>query len=331
MIVDIYTHVLPAELAAYFSRAGGAYAGLLKRLMSVRELHDFDARFRRMDEIEDYRQIIALGNPPLEVFMKPGEGAEVARISNDAMAELVRRHPDRFPAFVAGVPMQDMTATMDELKRAVESLGARGVQIYTNINGRPLDDPEYEPLFAAMESYDLPIWLHPCRTPETTDYASEKKSRFELWWCFGWPYETSLAMTRLVLTGLFDRHSNLKIITHHLGGMIPYYDKRIERGLAVLGSRTKDEDYSKVLSSLKRPFMDYFHLFYADTALFGGGNGLGCGLNFFGTNNVVFSTDAPFGPIQDTCQAVESLEIDETSREAIFHGNAEGLLRMQIA
>ena len=126
-----------------------------------------------------------------------------------------------------------------------------------------------------MAGYDLPIWLHPARTAAMPDYAAEKKSRFEMWWCFGWPYETTVAMARLVFSGVFDRHPELKIVTHHLGGgMIPFFDGRIGAGMEVLGSRTSDEDYSKVLSSLKRPHLDYFREFYADTALFGAGNGL---------------------------------------------------------
>ncbi len=143
------------------------------------------------------------------------------------------------------------------------------------------------------------------------DYAAEQKSRFEMWWCFGWPYETSVAMARLVFSGVFDRHPDLKIVTHHLGGgMIPFFDGRIGAGMEVLGARTSDEDYSKVLSSLKRPHLDYFHDFYADTALFGAGNGLQCGLDFFGADKVVFATDAPLGPIAKTIAAVETLDLD---------------------
>src|SRR5690606_17679681 len=99
---------------------------------------------------------------------------------------------------VAALSMHNMDATMDELHRAIRDLGAKGVQIFTNVCGRPLDDPEYLPVFEAMHGYDLPIWMHPVRTPDTPDYKAEEQSRFELWWCFGWPYDTSVAMLRLV-------------------------------------------------------------------------------------------------------------------------------------
>jgi aminocarboxymuconate-semialdehyde decarboxylase len=182
-----------------------------------------------------------------------------------------------------------------------------------------------------MAAYDLPIWLHPARTAAMTDYSSEKQSRFEMWWCYGWPYETSVAMSRLVLSGIFDRHPKIKIITHHLGGMIPYFDKRIEEGMAVLGTRTQTEDYSGILPSLKRPLIDYFHMFYADTALFGASRGLACGLDFFGAGNVVFATDAPFAPVAATRDGVAHLNLEKTQLEAIHHHNAEKLINMRIA
>jgi uncharacterized protein len=99
----------------------------------------------------------------------------------------------------------------------------------------------------------------------------------------------------------------------------------------VLGSRTSDEDYSKVLSSLKRPHLDYFREFYADTALFGAGNGLTCGLDFFGADQVVFSTDAPLGPIGKTIASVDALDLDPAAREKIMVGNAERLMRMKLS
>jgi len=329
MLIDIYTHILPSALAQAVERIGPR-SGLVKRIMSVRELHDLEARFRAMDKLGDYRQILSLGNPPVETYTTPAQAVELSRIGNDGMAELVRRHPERFPAFVAGLPMHDMQANLDEVRRAIETLGARGIQVFTNVNGRPLDDSEFEPLFAAMAAYDLPIWLHPARTPQAPDYSTEPRSRYEMWWCFGWPYETSVAMSRLALCGVFDRHPGLKIITHHCGGMIPFFDKRIEDGMALLGTRTADENYANVLPSLKRPLIDYFHMFYADTALFGASRGLACGLDFFGVGNVVFASDAPFGPVASTRDGVDRLPLDSTQRDAICRRNAQELLKMKM-
>lgn len=329
-ILDIYTHVMPAAYYEAFGKASPKLGSIAQRLRSVTALHDLDLRFRQMDEGgPGYRQVISLPNPPLEDVMPAALSVELSRIANDGLAELCARHPDRFPAFVAAIPMLDPEAAVAEAERAITTLGARGVQIFTNVAGRPLDLPEYAPVFAAMARHDLPVWLHPARTADMTDYASEPKSRLEMWWCFGWPYETSVAVSRLVFSGLFDRHPDLKMVTHHGGGMIPYYDGRIGRGMDVLGSRTTDEDLTGVLPGLKRPHLDYFRGIHADTAMFGSATGLPTVLAFYGARRVVFATDAPLGPIPPTLRALDALDLTPEDRRAILSGNAERLLNLE--
>jgi len=136
-------------------------------------------------------------------------------------------------------------------------------------------------------------------------------------------------MARLVFSKIMDKYPNLKIITHHFGGIVPMLEGRIGPGWDQLGARTSDEDYSKVLPSLKRPHMDYMHDFYGDTAMFGGGvHALRCGLEFFGAGHVVFASDAPLGPIPPTIKAIKQLELAPDARRQIFRGNAETLLNM---
>jgi uncharacterized protein len=331
-IVDIYCHIAPEKFFQEMNRIAPRLGNIAARLRGVKKLFDLDERFREMDQFGDYRQIISLPNPPIEDFAPGAVGLELARIGNDAMAELCARHPQRFPTFVAALSLTDVAGSVAEARRAVKELHAGGVQIFTNVAGRPLDEGAFEPIFATMAELDLPIWLHPARTASMTDYPAEPKSRFEMWWCFGWPYDTSVAMVRMVFNGLLDRYPKLKIITHHLGGMIPFYDGRIGPGLQVLGSRTSDEDYSKVLPSLKRPHLDYLHDFYGDTALFGGGiHAVRCGLEFFGADHVVFATDTPLGPIAPTIDVIRRLDIADGDRRKIFAGNAERLLKMKLS
>ncbi|WP_027531675.1 amidohydrolase family protein [Bradyrhizobium sp. WSM3983] len=329
MIIDIYTHLFPPRYLERLSRTGSALGGIATRMKGTPQIINLDARFVEMDRHGDYVQVISLPHPVIEEVAPPSETQELARMANDEMAEIAGRHPDRFPAWVATVALNDVDAALEETTRAI-GLGARGIQIYTNVAGRPLDLPEFRPLFEIMADHDLPIWLHPARTAAMTDYKSEQRSRYEMWWCFGWPYETSVAMARLAFSGVFDRHPTLKIITHHLGGMIPYFDGRLGAGMAYLGSRTNDEDYSSVLSSLKKPHLDYFHMFYADTALFGGTAGLPSGLEFFGTDHITFATDAPFAPIGATLDALKRVELPPTEMDKILHGNAERLLRLSL-
>jgi aminocarboxymuconate-semialdehyde decarboxylase len=141
-------------------------------------------------------------------------------------------------------------------------------------------------------------------------------------------------MARLVFAYYFDEFPNLKIITHHLGGMIPYFEGRVGPGWDQLGTRTSDEDYTLVLKKLKKPHLEYFKMFFADTALFGSVAGTKCGLEFFGVNNVLFGSDSPFDPekgpryIRETIRVIDSLPISNEDRQKIYEGNAKRLLRL---
>lgn len=333
MKIDLFCHILPP---AYFERmtavsTRGAY--MQKRVRGIPAMVDLDERFRMMDLFGDYVQVLSLAAPPLEAFAPPGQAPDLATLANDAMAAIVARHPDRFPGFIASVPMNNPEATVREIDRAVRELGAAGIQIFTNVNGRPLDETDFTPIFQRMAEIDRPIWLHPTRTGSFADYATEEKSKFELWWTFGWPYETSVAMARLVFAGYFDWWPNLQIITHHMGGMIPYFAGRIGPGLDQLGARTDDEDLTVYLKRLKKRPYDYFKMFFADTALFGARHAMECGLKFFGIDQVVFASDFPFDPekgtfnIRETIKDIEGLPISAAERQQIYEGNARRLLR----
>ena len=334
MKIDIYNHILPEGYFAKMMEVAPAHKDIGMRVRGVPMLWDLDERFRVMDLFDDYVQILSLASPPLEAIAGADVTPILARQGNDDMAALVAKYPDRFAGFTASLPMNNPDAAVAESNRAIDELGANGVQLFSNVNGKPLDGPEYEPLFAALAEHDLPIWLHPARGAGFADYPGEKKSEYEIWWTFGWPYETSTAMARLVFSGLFDRHPEIKIITHHMGAMIPYFEGRVGPGWDQLGARTSDQDLSAVLEKLKKRPIDYFHLFYADTALFGSVSGTRCGLDFFGVDNVVFASDAPFDPekgpmyIRETIAVLDGLDITEDERGRIYEGNARRLLKL---
>ena len=336
MKIDIYNHILPKPYFDKMMEVAPNHADMGKRVREIPFLVDMDHRFRVMDEFGDYRQILSLASPPLEALAGPEQTPDLAKCANDAMAELVARHPERFPAFTASLPMNHPAAAIDETHRAVEQLGAKGVQIFSNVAGRSLDAPDFQPIFDVMAGYDLPIWLHPARGADFPDYRMEKKSKYEIWWTFGWPYETSVAMAHLVFAGLFDRLPDIKIITHHLGAMVPYFEGRVGPGWDQLGSRTSDEDYGAVLKSLAKRPIDYFRMFYADTALFGSVSGTRCGLDFFGVDKALFASDAPFDPekgpmyIRETIRVIEQLDLSAAERAQIYCGNAERLLKMTL-
>ena len=332
--LDVFNHIYPKPYFDLMMRVAPKFKDIGKRMRNIPMLVDLDERFRVMDRFDDYQQILSIATPPIEVFSSGADSVALARAANDGMAELVAKYPARFPGFVASLPLGDADAAMRETERAVGDLGARGIQMFSNINGKPLDRPEYLALFDRMAAFDLPVWLHPFRGADVSDYATESKSQYEIWWTFGWPYDTSVAMARLVFSGIFDRHPGLKIITHHLGAMAPYFEGRVGPGWDQLGSRTSDEDYGAVLKRLEKRPIDYFRMFYADTAVFGAYDATVCGVNFFGPDRVLFASDAPFDPekgpmyIRETIAILDRLPISTTDREKIYWRNAAQLLKL---
>lgn len=333
--IDVFNHVFPERYFAMMVEAAPHQKDIGKRVRAIPMLVDLEERFRVMDRFDDYQQILSLASPPLETLGGPEVATALARAANDGMAELVARYPERFPGFIASLPMNDPDAALAETRRAVDELDARGVQVFTNVSGKPLTAPEFLPLFATMAAYDLPIWAHPARGAGFPDYQTEQTSQFEIWWTFGWPYETSAMMARLVFAGLFDTYPQLKIITHHMGGLVPYLEGRVGYGWDQLGARTSDEDYTLVLKALKRRPIDYFPMFYADTAVFGAAAATECGLRFFGADHVLFASDAPFDPekgslyIRETIRVLDGLDLTAEEREKIYWRNAIRLLKIE--
>ena len=330
--IDVFNHIFPKP---FFDRLQEVIVnrGAIKRWLNIPFLHDIDVRFRMLEQFgPEYRQVMSLSAPPIEsINPDPQITIDLARLANDSMAELAQRYPERFPGFIASLPLNMPDESVEELERAVSSLGALGVQIFSNVNGLPLDDPRFAALFETADRLRCPLFLHPARGAKVPDYPGEDKSKYEIWWTFGWPYETSAAMQRLVFSRLFDRLPGIRIVAHHLGAMIPYFEGRVGYGLDQFGSRTADENYEGLLASMpKRPY-DYFKMFWGDTAVFGSRAATVCGLDFFGTDQVVFASDAPFDPeggsmyIRETLKVIDSLDISADDRRKIYQGNAERL------
>jgi aminocarboxymuconate-semialdehyde decarboxylase len=335
MKLDAFCHIMPrpyADALAQLDSTPAAY-NIRNRIEGIPSLVDLDLRFGQMDEFgDDYRQIVSLPAPPPEDLGEPDVSREMATLANDELAALVASHPDRFAGWVAAVAMNDPDAAVAEAERAV-GLGALGVQIYTNVNGHPVDESRFDPFWAKMAELDRTIWVHPSRSASFPDYVTEEKSRYEIWWVFGWPYETSAFMSRVVFSGVFDRHPDLKILTHHAGAMVPFFEGRVGPGWDQLGARTPPDRREEVEGPelSKRP-IDYFRMFYADTAAFGSAPALRCALEFFGIEHMLFASDSPFDPekgpgyIRATIENIESLGLSDAEREQLYEGNARSVL-----
>jgi predicted TIM-barrel fold metal-dependent hydrolase len=331
--IDIYNHVMPARYLEQM-KVHARDQGIVKRMASLRMLWDIEARAEMLaNQFPDVRQVLTLSLPGPEALGGPDVAPEFARLANDGMAEMCRRWPERFPAFVAALPLNNVAAALDEMDRAIEGLGARGVQVLTNVNGRPLDEPEFYPIFERVtRKHGLAVWMHPTRSAAFADYQTEDRSKYEIWQVLGWPYETSVAMARIVFSGLFDRLPDLRLITHHCGAMIPFLAGRAETLWAQLGSRTAGEDYGEILGRMTKPPIEYFRMFYADTVLGGSASALRCGLDFFGTDRIVFASDCPFDPeggpmfIREGIRSIDALGLSDADRERIYRANALDLM-----
>ena len=332
MKIDIFPHILPVKYkeALYKIAPTGFY--IQDVIETLPTLFDLDHRFRIMDKFEGLMHVLTISSPPPEGIANPEKAVDLAKLANDEMAELVLKHPDRFAAAVACLPMNNMDAALKELDRAIHDLKFRGVQINSPINEKPLDSPEFMPLYEKMAQYHLPIWIHPERPADFSDYRTEKRSKYMIFHVFGWPYETASAVTRLIFSGVLEKHPTLKIITHHCGGMIPYLADRI------IGAYDHAEMLrrAKYKQGLTRSPIDYFKMIYYDTAIYGNTPGLMCGYAFCGPDHMLFATDFPYDSqfgeryTRQTIKAIEEMEISESDKKKIFEENARTLLRLPL-
>lgn len=310
MKIDVFAHILPQKYLANLQQK--VKPGLdISREAANRANINIDIRLRVMDRYPDVVQVLTVSQPAVEMVATPKEAVELARIANDELAELVAKYPDKFIAAVACLPLNDVDAALEEADRAINKLKFRGVQIYSTVNGETLDAPKFRPLYKKMVEYDLPIWIHPC-TCKSDDEP-----------IFGWPYETSSAMLKLVSSGIFRDYPDIKFIIHHTGAMVPFFEQRI-RWLFPLEFGAK---------RIRNP-VEQFQNFYGDTVVQGSTAALMCAYNFFGADHLLFGTDAPLGPNYGfTMQSIESVKrmaVPDSDKDKIFTQNAVNLLRIAI-
>lgn len=325
MRIDVFSHLLPEELRHTVLREAAPSADLVN-WSSLAPLFDLERRLDQLDEHSIDLQFVSTPSPPLESMFEGGRAMRLAELANDGMAKLVRERPDRFRG-VATIPLLDPVWAVEELRRSVRELGLVGPLVYTHVRGRALDAPELEPFWDEAQALGAPVWLHPDRSRSAADYAGEAESRYGLFLVLGWPYETSIAMARLVLSGVIARHPGLAVIVHHGGAMIPFFHRRIETNYEGGQRRIPDLDDESVdvPRDLRR--------FYVDTVLQGATAALQASISFFGSDRVMFATDMPFGPEDGrrfTLGSVESVDgLGTETRDAIFSENARRLLNIE--
>jgi predicted TIM-barrel fold metal-dependent hydrolase len=316
-MIDAFAHLYPTAFVGYIEKMNLPMPVFFQ---NAPPFVDVNARLQELDCLGIDMQVLALGTPAFDDLFSPDQilpACEAARIANDGIAEVAAEHPDRFIG-VATLPLTSLQAVevaLGELDRAINQLRLKAVQLYTPCAGQPMDSPELFPLYEKIVEYDIPILLHPTGGnygPGTRDYL--------LWLTFGWPFETSIAMSRLVYSGVLDRFPNLKILTHHLGAFVPYLAARI-KGVHFTLERAGGP-------RLAQPVLNYFKRFYGDTAVNGFIPQLGAGYEFFGADHILFATDSPYVPVEPQRQAVLNWDLPHREKEKILDATARTFFKI---
>ena len=328
MMIDVYCHLIPPKLRdIWFERQK-----TIRELQTNVCLYDLDERFRVMDRYPDLIQVLTPPGATPDELAGPDGAVDLARRINDAMAELVYKHPYRFAGAAAVLPMSNIDAALKEIDRAVNELKLRGILLRIPINGKPADRPEFFPIWQKMCDLNLPIWLHPHKDPKVPDYPDETESQYLIWHMWGLMVESTYTMHRLVFGGVMEKFPRLKFIIHHCGAMVPFFSERIQNHY----NQSEMRNRTNFTAGLTEFPVEYFRRFFADTSLIGNTPALMCAYHFYGADHMLFSTDAPFDAqlgdygTKRTIAAIQQMDIAAAEKKKIFEDNARKLLRLPV-
>lgn len=315
MIIDVFSHHVGKRFTELYDKFG-------KKWGMPPENADPEVRLGLMEKYGIDMQALVQTTPVL-LGLDAEKAAELSRASNDDNYALCKAYPDRF-VNICMLSLLDMKSAMEELDRGMNELDCRGVTISTNQDGKGLDSEEYFPFYEKIVENDLPIFLHP------VDWESYPLVDMEKGWrmmhVFGWPFDTTQAVWRLIFSGVLDRFPSLKIVMHHMGALFPFFARRVEINCRVrrMGLWNK----------LSKDISEYWVHIYGDTALDGTKAAYPCGYAFLGPHRMMYGTDYPAGPergedfIRENLAGVKALDIPEEEMALILGGNAQRLLKI---
>lgn len=272
---------------------------------------DVARRLEDMDRVRIDVEVVSLSTP--NVFFTDAEHQpEIARLTNDAYAELIARHPTRFKGF-ASIPMDAPDAALDELHRAIDELKLNGVILLSNIGGKPLTSPEYRPFFAEANRLQLCILLHPMLPANTEPFRE-----YVLGPIVGFMFDTTLAVARMCFDGMLREFPDIRWIVGHLGGAVPYLMERMDNGW---------RDFPECRAKIDELPSTYLKRLYYDTVNFNP-HMLKMVREMIGADRMVLGSDYPhlLGSIERAVSSIEGLDIPEDEKRKIFSGNATSIL-----
>ncbi len=333
MLIDAHTHGMHGGYTDAIIAAGGKWAktemeGYLVKAKRRPMLNSVPLRIQQMDKHGCDIQVVT-PQWKFDANLSPDNTATqlaYAQAMNDNMARVQEESKGRLFS-IGTVPLADYEKYgRKEAERAIKKLGLKGLFLSTNHHYKPIDLPEYEPFWAHMNETGCPVIIHPgdAADPKSRPYENE----YDMMHNFGWPYETQLTLARLVFSGIMEKYQNLQVVSHHLGGGLPFVFGRTAE------TYNPDDQQRQIGKKLPKPLFDYFQRFYYDTAI--GGNALAVKLvyDLFGVDRVVYATDAPYGPgdgeyrLATYPQAIKALKLPEADNKKIFETNARKIFKI---
>ena len=321
---DLHTHYYPQSYFRLIKEVGGDFSfgtsptgQTIIRFRGSRffgvtpPMTDPGKRLEDMDRVGIDVEVLSLSTPNV-YFAPPDRQADVARLANDAYAELAAKHPTRFKGF-ASIPMDSPDDALRELERALGELRLQGVVVLSNINGRPLTDPRYRAFFEECDRRGACVFIHPM-IPANAEVFGE----YVLGPIVGFPFDTTLAVARLCYAGVFKQLPRIKWILGHLGGAVPYLFERLDNGW---------RDFAECRANIDELPSVYLRRLYYDTVSFSRPS-LDLALAQVGADHLVMGSDYPhlLGSIERSVSSVESLGVGQSEKDSIFSGNARRIL-----
>jgi aminocarboxymuconate-semialdehyde decarboxylase len=331
-LIDVHTHILSrawTDLLAEHGRhryriqtdAEGRRVVMRNgaRFMTLTEpMFDPEMRLRAMDEAGVGMGLLSYTCP--NCYWAEGKHAiTVARVMNDHLAEVCARWPDRFRG-LASLPLQDVDLALEELARAVDQLGLVGLIILANVNDAPLDDPRFEPVWAALDERRLPTLLHPTVPPGADAMGMD---RYGLVPAIGFMIDTTLAVTRMVLAGVFERYPRWPLIVGHAGATLPFVAGRLDQCHRFIPDTR---------SRISRSPSEYLRRLYYDTVCYEA-DALWLAYRLAGPERLLYGSDYPhnIGDLRGCAARIDGLAIPEAERALIRGGNARRLFGLEEA
>lgn len=323
--MDLHTHHYTEDFFAAVRDSGGEYAFAKdptgRDIITVNGARFFGVtpamtslptRLDAMDAAGIDIAVLSLSTPNV-YFLGPDAQPDLARRMNDAYAQAREDHPDRIRGF-ASIPMDNPDAALAELHRALDELRLNGVVLLSNIGGRPLTDPRYEPFFAEADRMGACILLHPMLPAA----GQESLREFVLGPIVAFPFDTTLAVARMCYAGFFRRFPHIRWIVAHAGGAVPWLMERMDSGW---------RDFAENREHIDEPPSAYLTKLYYDTVTFSPHN-LMMLREMVGADHMVMGSDYPhlLGDINRAVPSIASLAIPQAEKDRILSGTALSIL-----